>query len=146
MTTVIALRRGVIGGKIVEPNTVFDIDPKKVSKRWMAKKGTPEYKAAVASAQEGAKDGIDHLTGERVAAGGMPEQIAVLQEERNRLSQKVADLEARLADLLDDRVKDTPEKVEPVDAGTEANDAQPADEETEQAPVSKRRTRRTSKE
>jgi hypothetical protein len=139
--TVVATRKGLYGSTR-KPGDTFDVPANLFSERWMAKVGTKEAKAAIVAAK--GRDSIDHLTGERVAAGGSSEQIAVLNETNSRLNKRLAELEAKLAAVLDSRVTDSRDEVKAPDEEGDSDPADPAEEQgaDTEAPAA-RRTRRS---
>lgn len=99
---VIATREGYYGGHVRKVDLVpFTVQTKKhVSKRWMLEVGTPEYDAYVnKSKDEYANSEEAKLEAERLAVGGLQEELAVALSENKRLKRNVAELEATIAEL-----------------------------------------------
>lgn len=105
--TVVATAKGVYGGDVRTPGTAsgtFQLeDPKHFSKRWMAHMDENEAKAFHDNVQR--KREIDHLTGERIASGGVNEALAIALEENQKLKTSIAEMRsdansgARVAEL-----------------------------------------------
>lgn len=93
---VVAIRQGYRENRIVEVGEHFSIEPQKVSKRWMAKVGTPEYEAFM-RAHNPAPLERDKITGEQIAAGGIAEELALVTAKANALESQVAELTAENA-------------------------------------------------
>lgn len=102
MVEVVALRRGYINGRTIEPGDIFEIERGKMSKRWMAEKGTDGFKSFLSHHDKGAPK-TDAVTGERLASGGIAEELAVVTGERNRLRAEVAEVKAELELLRSER-------------------------------------------
>jgi hypothetical protein len=135
MIEVVATREGY-SGKVRKEGDKFTVPNKEaVSKRWMLERGTPEYDAFMVDslAQTGNDDA--RIANERIASGGINEQLAIATTTIQQLTAKVAELEAENA-VLKDQV--TAPVVEPA-----AVDAAPTGEnESENATVTTAKTRR----
>lgn len=108
---VVATRDGHFGGQYRRPGDRFHIPEDKISKRWMLRADDPKAKD-FAQGMGNKKVDRDQITGERVAAGGLAEQLTVTLEENRVLKQRIEELEAR--------VDTNPKKAEPVDNTPEA--------------------------
>lgn len=97
---VVATREGYCG-KIRKVGEVFALpEGVALSSKWMLDVNTPEGQAFVAGTSGGGrKMERDKLTGERLAAGGIAEQLAVALEDGRRLRERVAELEAEITVL-----------------------------------------------
>lgn len=89
---VIATREGFFG-TYRSIGERFTVPEGKMSKRWMVPADSPE-----ADKIDRAKGEVDRdsITGERVASGGLSEQLAVALEENRDLKARVSELEAQL--------------------------------------------------
>lgn len=136
VTEVVATRDGLYGGKVRKAGTKFNVDlDKHVSARWMAVKGTPKYNDFMRSIEADKDDARDKITGERLSAGGLAEQLSIALEEGRRHKQHIAELEAELA-LAREGV--TAQKVEAITPAEEEAKA----EDKGETPVRRRRVKK----
>jgi len=135
VTKVVATRDGYYGGKLRKAGTHFNVDlDRHVSANWMAQEGCAKYRDFMRGF-DADKNKRDDITGERLSAGGLAEQLAVQGEELRRKDAYVAELEAELAQLRPVGDAGGREKVETV---TPAEEEQAAEGETSK-PVRRRR-------
>lgn len=93
---VVATREGY-HGRVRKPGEVFEVPEGSPLGRWMLDATSAEGMAYIAGTRGvSQKNERDRLTGERLAAGGIAEQLAVALEEGRRLRERVAELEAEL--------------------------------------------------
>jgi hypothetical protein len=96
---VIATRDGHYGGKYRTAGDKFEVtDPKHVSSRWMAPQNSQKAKDFEKALDKRGQD-RDSITGERVSAGGVPEQLAVALEENRKLTDQVASQQQAIDEL-----------------------------------------------
>lgn len=127
---VVATREGYYGGRVRKVGEVFDLVAKtEMSERWMLDVTTREGKAFV-SGIDGEKattkniHGRDTLNGERIAAGGVAEQLAIALEEKRTLQQEVAELRAQLKAVKAEKVAPRKPNPSPTPAVVEKEDQQ----------------------
>jgi hypothetical protein len=120
---VVAMRTGYLQGEMIRPGDHFAIDETKVSKRWMAKVGTEEYEQFMSHHAPGPK--TDAVSGERLASGGIAEELAMITAERNQLRTQVAELEAELRLIREIGVTDKAETVQAPAENEEAETSEP---------------------
>lgn len=145
---VIATRDGHYGGKYRRAGDKFDVTKAAhVSKRWMAPQDSQKAKEFERALS---KQGVerDQITGERVSAGGVPEQLAIALEENRKLTDQVTSQQQ----AIDELTKQLEEfKSEPVAPATpaEPQDAAEGDEvdsDGNTGPTQRRRRRVKSEE
>lgn len=116
---VVATRRGYINGVVVEAGHHFEVaTPEKVSKRWMAEVGTDKYNAFMRGHGTTRQDTNDGITGERLAVGGIAEELALVTAELSRIWAENEELKAEnqlLRARQDTEKADTPNPAEPDD-------------------------------
>jgi len=115
MIEVVALRDGHFGGQYRRPGDRFVVPEGKMSKRWMISADDPKAEQFPQGMGDKTID-RDQITGERVAAGGLAEQLSVALEENRVLKQRIAELEAQ--------VNTDPVKAVPVDNTPDVPDAE----------------------
>ena len=144
---VIAIRDGHYGGQYRKAGAKFNVtNPRHVSDKWMApqdSKKAKDFEKALAKRGED-RDGI---TGERVAAGGVPEQLAIALEENRVLQGRVAELEAMVDELRKAAPREEVQSQTPAE-GHDNNDEDAVDNTgaavEDGAPKSRRRSRKGS--
>ena len=102
---VVATQVGHYGGIVRTPGTpsgTFTLtDPKHFSTRWMARmdgKAAEAFHENVARKRE-----VDHLTGERIASGGVREALSIAHEQIAELTRTVDSLKAELLEARADK-------------------------------------------
>lgn len=132
MTQVVAIRDGHFGGKYRKTGDIFRVDdPKLLSKRWMAEEGSQKYDDFIRAHKIDGKVQKDAITGERIASGGIAEQLAVALEENRLLKARIVELEAEM-ELMTHKPKAKVSSPTPAD--------EPSDETTDDdKPVRRRR-------
>ena len=140
---VIATREGYYGGHVRKVDLVpFAVQTKKhISKRWMLEVGTPEYDAYVnKTSRDYANSDEAKIEAERLAVGGLQEELAVALSENKRLTRNVAELEEQVRVLKDrDAVIQEPVEDASIPQNDDAPAAEPEEVEEETAPTRKRR-------
>lgn len=140
MIKVVATRDGFYE-KLRKAGDEFTVVSKEqVSSRWMVEVGTEKYEDFMDAweARGGQRQNLerDKITGERISAGGIPEQLAVALETNRELEALVAELKAENA-LLKSNHKITP--------SADPTPADPVDEDEQKTtPAPRTRRRRTA--
>lgn len=134
---VVALRDGMYpNGTMRKRGDKFKVtDEKHISKRWMARKGTPQYDDFMRALAQDDSATRDAINGERVSSGGIAEQLSIALEENRSLKAQVAELKAELE--LAREANPAPAKVETV---TPAEKEEAIENEASK-PVRRRRTK-----
>ena len=129
---VIATRDGFYG-KLRAAGDQFEVtDPAHVSKKWMAEVGSKKYEDFIEAHERrgGQVKEIDKITGERLISGGVAEQLAIALEENRELKAQIAELQATINVLEDERGKSKTPPPTPAPAEkTEDADKEQADGE-----------------
>ena len=106
MPNVVATRRGQYGGKMREPGDEFFVTlDQHLSDKWMAVDGTPKHASFIAAHAREPAAKRDAITGERLASGGIAEEMAILQGELAVARASLAELRAEMA-LMQERAPD----------------------------------------
>lgn len=146
MVDVIATRDGHDGRMYRKAGSRFSVPEDQISKRWMVPADSAKAKQ-FSKALENKDADRDRITGERVASGGLSEQLSVALAENTELKAQVTDLTAQVDKL-------TAQLGRANGSGSGQAPATPADnvaggeqDETNDAPTTttKRRRRSTSK-
>jgi len=137
VTKVVALRDGYYGGKIRKAGDHFNVDlDRHISAKWMAEEGSAKYRDFMRGI-DADKNKRDDITGERLSAGGLAEQLSVTLEDNRRKDAYIAELEAELS-ILRSGGPVSREKVETI---TPAEEEKAAEGETSK-PVRRRRVKK----